>query len=162
MLLTRRRILNMQFLHLCLEVFNNICCRMDPQIPHNQNLFNFLVEIIINAGKTAKNSINPRYNIIPGLRQSLYQTAEKSLLLFLFLLPFLCFLSSFLNICIDIYFYIYICTDISIYIDICSCIDICSRIDICSHIDICIDIFIYIDICICIHGFICMDIYICI
>ena len=50
-----------------------------PKIAHDKRLFDLLIEIIIDRGKTAEYGINSDYNGISRFRQPFYQTAEKAL-----------------------------------------------------------------------------------
>ena len=55
---------------------------MDADIRHDQNFFQFFIEIFINGRKSTENIVKHRGNIISGFCKPLNQTAEKPLFLF--------------------------------------------------------------------------------
>ena len=74
------RFFDLLFCHFFFQMFNNGCGRIDTDIPHYENLFYFLIEIIIDAGKAAENRIDSGYNIISCLCQTFAKTSEKAFL----------------------------------------------------------------------------------
>lgn len=44
--------------------------RIDPDITHDQNLFQLFIKIFINTGKTTENTVKSGYDVVSGLCQS--------------------------------------------------------------------------------------------
>ena len=77
-LLAGRRLFDTVFLYLCPQSLQNGIGGIDTDVSHNQYLFQFFVEILVNHRITVKYRINSMYDIISCLTQTCLQTAEKS------------------------------------------------------------------------------------
>ncbi len=77
------RLLNMLLLHLRPQVVQNITGRLNSQVAHDQHLFQFLIKVFVNMGKTVENTVHSRYDIISRLSKSLDQTFKKTYFLLL-------------------------------------------------------------------------------
>ena len=62
----------MVLLHLLPQPLQNRLGGLYPDIAHDQNLFQFFIEIIIYVGKSVKHGIDPVNDIVPRLCQSLF------------------------------------------------------------------------------------------
>ena len=62
----------MLLLHLLFQALYDLTRSLDTDISHNQDLFQFLVEILINGGKSAEYRIKAVYNILSGLGQTCF------------------------------------------------------------------------------------------
>ena len=80
----------MLFLHLLLQMLNDLLRCMDTDISHNQNLLDLLIEIIIDTGESTEYIIDTFYNVVSRLGQALYESAKKSLFLLCRLFLFHC------------------------------------------------------------------------
>ena len=69
-LFTFCRIFYVFFLHLCFQAFNDFCSRVDSDIAHDKDFFQFLIKILVDGRVAVKNRINTMYNIIAGLCKS--------------------------------------------------------------------------------------------
>ncbi len=69
----------MVFPHLHPQFFEDRIRRPDAHIPHDQDLFQLLIKILINVGKAVKNAVDPIDDIIPCFGKPFLQPAEKAL-----------------------------------------------------------------------------------
>ena len=68
----------MLFGNFLLQMINNGIRRIDSNISHDENLFNLLIEIFIYTGKSTKDRIKTRDNVVSRLCQSFYKTFKKT------------------------------------------------------------------------------------
>ena len=80
-LFTFRWLLDVILLHLTFQTFNDFRCRLHTDITHNQNLFQFLIEILINRRKAVEHRIYSPDNCFSCLGQTFLQSGEKAFLL---------------------------------------------------------------------------------
>ncbi len=66
------RLLDMVLLHLLPQPLQDRFGGLHPDIPHDQNLFQFFIEILVYVGKTVKYGIYPMDDVVPRLRQSFF------------------------------------------------------------------------------------------
>ena len=64
------RLFNVLFAYLFFQVIQDVHCSADPKISHDQSLFQFFIEIIIDLGKSMKNTVHSGYDIISCLCKS--------------------------------------------------------------------------------------------
>ena len=72
-------LLDMPLLYLGLQAADDLRGGVDADIPHNEDLLQLLIEIIIDCGKAAEHGIDSPDDIVPGLRQALLQSGKKAL-----------------------------------------------------------------------------------
>ena len=81
-LLALGRLFDMLFSHLFLQVLQNGGGCVNADVSHDQDLFQFFVKIIVNAGKAAENGIKTGNDIISRFGKAAYQTFKKSFFFF--------------------------------------------------------------------------------
>ena len=74
-------ILDVLFLYLLLQILQNGVGGVDSDITHNQDLFDFLIKILVNRGISAENTVDTGRDIRPGLGKTGHQPAEKAFFL---------------------------------------------------------------------------------
>ena len=77
------RSLDVKLLHLRAELLQNPVRGLDTHVTHDHDLFQLLVEIIINRSVSQENTVHSGNNIVTGLRQTAFQSGKKTKL-FLF------------------------------------------------------------------------------
>ena len=71
-LLAVHRILDVVFLYLHPQSLKDCLGSLHTEISHDQDLFQFFIEILVDFGKPSKHGIDPVYNVISGLRQTFF------------------------------------------------------------------------------------------
>ena len=62
----------MFFLHLLFQSLHDSGGGIHTDISHNEDFFQFFIEIIINIRKASEDQINSPYNVVTGLGQSFF------------------------------------------------------------------------------------------
>ena len=70
----------MLFLDLALQAGDDIRRGIHADIPHDQDLLQLLVEIVVDSRKAAEYGVDPPDDVVSGLRQPLLQSGKKPLL----------------------------------------------------------------------------------
>ena len=74
-------ILDVLLLYLLLQIFQNGVGGVDADVAHNQDLLDFLIEIVVNRGIPAENTVNTGRDVRSGLGKAGDQPAEKTFFL---------------------------------------------------------------------------------